>query len=274
MAFEYVFDFGSSTAKLYQRSPTGRLRHIASRSWCLLGDPASTVDTLHVHESISSLYNHCESAACAVGTEVFRRSPQLATAVERICGQLGIAFRVIGQFEEAELIRIACEKSQVPRDYSVANVGGGSIQIVHPRAADLTLLPFGVVDLTRRFRLDADPKRRLTRQAVSWIKAQLPKIGGSFAYTGGERTYLARVGAKLSAEGACTAVEFSRISSRLSEMEMEELKAQSPFDPDWMLGAIASNCIATALIERCACNEFLASDLNIAHGLLTEVATR
>lgn len=274
MAYEYVFDLGSSTAKLYRRLSTERLNYVASASWCLLEDSTSTIDTGKVLATLSALHQHCSGPACAIGTEVFRRREELSREVEGICSQLGITFRVISQSEEAKLIRTACNKSEVPKAFAIINVGGGSIQIVHPGTMNLSLLPFGVVDVARRFNLNSTPDDRYTCEAVSWVKSQLPSIGDSFAYTGGERTYLTQVGARIAADGTCTAIEFSRVASRLAAMPLSELKLESPFDPDWMRGAIASNCIVTALIEQCGCDAFLATDNNIAHGLLAEVVNK
>ena len=57
----------------------------------------------------------------------------------------------------------------------------------------------------------------------------------------------------------------------MSIIANDELKALSPFGPEWMLGAIASNTILAVLLLNSLQSEFIPSDVNIAHGLVAGV---
>jgi hypothetical protein len=205
----------------------------------------------------------------AFGTAAMRTQIPLAAIVTERCEYHGVEFNVITQEHEARLIRDAATSSAEAVGMAVINAGGKSIQVV---CADgtLRLYDFGIVDLNARFELTAAPAQRRADECIRWLRGQLPDDIQSFMYTGGERTYLTRLGVPLT-NGVCQKRDFVTLHSRLLALPVEELAELSPFDPAWMSGAIASNCIVLAIMATTALHEFLATDLNVAHGLMSSL---
>ena len=264
-----ILDLGSNTAKLYQVAPDGSLKNTANASWRLLEAATSPAMIRGILTKLMRLAG--EAPQLAIGTAAFRRSPRLAKLAAQICTDLGIPFRVISQVEEAELIRLAALRNDIPPTCHLVNVGGGSVQIIHPDRTRPSLLDFGIADLNAKFSLAGAPGLRQTADAIEWVAERAPEGIGDFAYTGGERAYLRSVGAALEANGRCSHMEFLRIAQELEALPTRALRELSPYDPSWMQGAVASNCIVLALLSRAGLSSFLPVDLNISDGLLSEI---
>lgn len=156
-------------------------------------------------------------------------------------------------------------------EVEIINAGGGGIQIIRPDKS-FFLVPFGISDLNRQFSLNSEnPAERKSAACTSFIKENLPKDLGTFVYTGGEKTYLTKAGATLGDKGECLKEEFLRISRGILAKNAAEMEALSPFGKNWMLGAVASNCIVEAALEASGTNAFYPSDRNIAHGLVNQL---
>lgn len=263
---DYIIDIGSRSLKLYRMPCEGSemLQVVHVVNW----DPIATQHTLHsVRSYLQQLLAAIQESGVvsAIGTAAMRRFEGLALATGEACGELGIHYATIDQVEEAELIRLACREAA--QELDIVNAGGGSIQIVK-RDNSLCLLPFGMTDLNRDFCLNGPPADRQTASCIAWVTRQLPDDAGSFMYTGGECSYLAKLGVPMSGHGICRKDDFVRCARQIAMLEEAELESRSPFGPGWMLGAVASNCIVEAYLAKSCAEEFVASDINIAHGLL------
>lgn len=263
---DYIIDIGSRSLKLYRmpREGSDALQVLQVVNW----DPIVTQPTVHVVRShLRELLTSVQDggAVSAIGTAAMRRFEGLALATSEACGELGIHYSTIGQVEEAELIRLACH--DMAHGLDIVNAGGGSIQIVK-RDNALCLLPFGMTDLNQKFCLNGPPSDRSIATCVDWIALQLPDDVGPFMYTGGERSYLSKLGVALSDDGVCRKADFVHCAKQVAALDEMELETRSPFGPGWMHGAVASNCIVEAYLAKSNTHQFVASDVNIAHGLL------
>jgi hypothetical protein len=271
-ALSYVLDLGSHSVKVYRRpGPAGPAALLVDTvTWELLERrPGRAQLGRHLDDVLARIPGPRRTVT-AIGTAAVRRDPGLAEELHAVCSERGISYRTISQDDEARLIRLAAAEAGIPAGLHVVNAGGGSIQIVTGSRGVAHLLPFGISDLNRRFDLGAPPGARRAGECVEWVAGRLPALAGEFAYTGGEHTYLEHFGVELP-DGRCSAAAFAGLADRLRLLPGGELEALSPFDPKWMHGAVASNCIVTACLARWGCDRFLPVDLNIAHGLIRQV---
>jgi exopolyphosphatase/pppGpp-phosphohydrolase len=241
----------------------------ATRSW----DPIN--DTRHaarVGELLADLTKDIPavSAIHVVGTAAARRDPDVAGAIAAACGTMGWTYETLSHEAEAALIQSAFGGRV---DCDIINVGGGSVQIV---GADgrVSLLGFGISDLNRLFALNAEPAERQVRAATEFVRDRLPALERPFVYSGGELSYLTKLGADVGPGGRCTGEEFERVARLADAMTADELVAVSPFDAAWSTGAVASNAIVRACLERCGAGFYYASDVNIADGIIASLAGR
>lgn len=266
MGARFVIDCGSRSIKLHSASPSG-ITLWATRSW----DPISDRRSAHsIDAHLADLARFLPEAAPVLvfGTAAARRSRHLAGAIGCACATRGWSYQTLSQRLEARLIREAfAERS----GYDIVNAGGGSIQIVDG-AGELTLLGFGITDLNTRFELSGSPAGRNCAAATAFVGARLPEMHAPFIYSGGELSYLRAAGAELDEDGRCTAAEFLRVAARVDAMDAVQLRAISPFDPDWIRGAVASNAIVRACLARSGAESYYASDVNIADGIIRRLA--
>jgi exopolyphosphatase/pppGpp-phosphohydrolase len=272
MADGIVIDVGSHSLKVYSGgtdlslvqtvtwNPLGR-RHSPEQA---LGQLADVLDELH--------HTFPDSRRTAIGTALARTDSVLAGLVARLCARYDTAFEVVSHEREALLIRTAARAEGLPEHLYVVNVGGKSMQIVPPVGPPV-LLEFGVVDLNDSFGLTGEPRRRDIEGCVAFVRKHLPTGFGDFVYTGGELTYLRSLGLEVPA-GHCERAEFEVLANRLAQLDEAALARLSPFDPRWMTGAVASNCVVTAMLDKASAAYFIASDLNIAQGLVRAIGHR
>lgn len=95
-----------------------------------------------------------------------------------------------------------------------------------------------------------------------------------FIYSGGELSYLLALGAEVGGDGRCTTAEFERVAAIVDATPNAGLERYSPFDPGWMRGAVASNAIVLACLQRAGVDHYFASDVNIADGIIAGLAHR
>lgn len=262
MKNQYVIDFGSRSVKLHQT--TGGLVSLHSvHSWDPIVEGVSDNKVGGILDDLTrSVPDH--AGILVVGTAAARRDEKVANAIYSACDRIGLSYETITQKREAELIRQAFGEVL---GFDIINVGGGSIQVVHD-GGDVSLIEFGISDLNKLFALDGPLEQRDVSGARALLQGALPHRLGQFVYSGGERAYLNALGAELDDEGMCSADEFLRVTTPLANMSVEQLEALSPFDAGWMRGAIASNLIVEAALEVSGADVFIASDLNIADGII------
>ncbi|MDD9267013.1 hypothetical protein ACFPES_08185 [Paenibacillus sp. GCM10023248] len=270
-----ILDLGSHSAKVFRKSDEG-IEQIDVLTWELL---ESEVCLPAIENQIKSLLSSqgsmpdgdLQGHVEAIGTDAMRRSPQLCEHMEEICRNLRIAYRTISQKEEAELLRKAIAESDIPSHLDVIHAGSGSIQIITHECEAPYLIPFGISDLNQQFNLLCPPHQRQITTCIKWLSSRFPATLGPFAYTGGEKTYLKHFQIELEQDLYCLRSDFTLFTKQLAMLDLGSLEANSPFDPNWMRGAIASNCIVLAGLIKSGTAKFMPSDLNIAHGFMKQL---
>lgn len=268
MGTQFVIDCGSRSIKLHEAAG-GAVSLWATRSWDPINDARQTA---RVGELLADLTKGLPavSAIHVVGTAAARRDPDVAGAIAGACQTMGWTYETLSHDAEAALIRSAFGGNV---DSDIINVGGGSIQIVEADSR-VTLLGFGISDLNRMFRLNGEPAVRQVRAATDFARERLPALQRAFIYSGGELSYLHKLGAQVGEGGHCTADEFERVADLADAMSAAELVTVSPYDAAWSTGAVASNAIVRACLERCGAGFYYASDINIADGIIASLAGR
>ena len=269
---DFILDIGSRTIKLHGLDPsTGRVSNLQNFTWDILSGPLSDeVVYLSLQASLAALPRPAPRIK-AIGTEAMRRSPDLAQMVEKACSELRIDYSTISQELEANLISLAAQRHGISSELDVVNAGGGSIQVVSQTSGQIQLMRFGISDLNRDFKLNGPSHARRIDSCIEWLGTQTPHRIKEFAYTGGERTYLGYFGVPVGADGRCQRSDFEAFAYELSKRPIYWLRKNSPFDSQWMTGAVASNCIVLAFMRSARADWFLPSDVNIGHGMLASV---
>lgn len=270
-----ILDLGSHSANVFRKSDEG-IEQVDVLTWELL---ESEVSLPSIENKIKSLLTTQGSLLDgtspdnveAIGTEAMRRSPELSEHMKEICRNLRIAYRTISQKEEAELLRKAIADSDIPTHLDVINAGGGSIQIITHECEAPYLIPFGITDLNQQFNLLGSPHQRQITTCIKWLSCRFPASLEQFAYTNGQKTYLKHFQIELEQDLYCPRSDFTLLTKQLALMDLSHLEANSPFDPKWMRGAIASNCIVLAGLIKSGTAKFMPSDLNIAHGFMNQL---
>ncbi|WP_158612681.1 exopolyphosphatase [Frigoribacterium sp. PhB24] len=263
MSDSHFLDLGSHSVKLYRRVE-GELTLEQTVTWQVM-ESASGVDQLAaVLASVLTDVPDMRSVE-AVATAAFRQDHDLGEALSFACDRLGLRVKIIDQEAEAELLRLAVSTSSDAKGTDAINVGGGSIQIIS-RDGREHLLPFGISDLNKEFGLTDVPERRQIEACQTFVARQLPEWLGLFSYTGGERTYLEHFGVPMT-NSWCSYRDFKAFADDMAAWEEKRLHANSPYDPRWMDGAVASNCIVLACLEQNDLDRFMPADLNIGHGV-------
>jgi hypothetical protein len=267
MDSQFVIDCGSRSIKLHEARP-GTVTLRATRSWDPIND-ARTVE--RVSELLADLTKGLAvSAIHVVGTAAARRDAGVADAIAGACVTRGWTYETLSQDSEAGLI---LEAFGAPADRDIVNAGGGSIQIVRPDG-DATLLGFGISDLNARFGLGLEPEQRQLQAAREFVRAALPAMERPFVYSGGELSYLRAIGAEVDANGRCATEEFVRAAAVVDALPNPEMARLSPFDAGWIRGAVASNAIVLACLDHAGVDHYVASDTNIADGIISGLARR
>lgn len=270
-----ILDLGSHSAKVFRKS-NDQIEQVDVLTWELL---ESGVDLPSIEGTLKSLLSTQGSFIEglgqgdieAIGTEAMRRSPHLSEHMQEVCRNLRIAYRTISQKEEADLLKKAIAESDIPSDLDVINARGGSIQIITSESEAPYLIPFGISDLNQQFNLLGPPDQRQITTCIKWLSCRLPASLEQFAYTGGEKTYLRHFQIELEDDLYCQRNDFTQLTRQLAAQDLQTLEANSPFDPKWMRGAIASNCVVLAGLIKSGATKFMPSDLNIAHGFIRQL---
>src|SRR5690606_29821763 len=115
---------------------------------------ADSADTIHRMATIARGYGAIDIRA--IGTAAMRDAANAGELIERVRRESGLEVHVIGPEEEGRLahhsVARAFELGEEP--YIVADIGGGSTEIVHGRAGQIERidsLRLGAVRLTERF---------------------------------------------------------------------------------------------------------------------------
>lgn len=268
MGVQFVIDCGSRSIKLHEAG-RGAVTLQATRSWDPIGDAASTG---RVGELLADLTKDLPAVSSihVVGTAAARRDPRVADAIDDACRTRGWSYETLSHATEAQLILDAFAGGG---GLDIVNAGGGSIQIVRPDGrADL--LGFGISDLNDMFGLAGPAALRHLEEACDFVRAALPPMPRPFIYSGGELSYLRAFGAEVGADDRCTAEAFLSIAAEIDAMEINAMEARSPFDRGWVRGAVASNAVVKAMLLKDGIGHYVASDVNIADGIIAGLARR
>jgi len=261
-----IIDIGSNTIKFHTKPNSGtRFTNSHNISWNILD---KNVNITYLNEVFDKIKNFIIdfNEVIAIGTEALRNSPYLEGFIIDSFKELNISYKTISQQYEAELIKTAVYKNPIYKGLNIINVGGGSMQIID-NLDNVFLFKFGISFLNAEFNLSKSSSERRSEDCVNWLTNQLPSLDSSFVYSGGEKKYLESMGVNFQENGFCSQSDFKELHASMLTKPLEELKKYSPFDPDWMCGAIASNCIVLALMNKSNSKFFLPSDLNISNGV-------
>lgn len=262
-----VIDFGSRSTKVYVSD--GHVTNLVlTYNRDLISQDPAYEDVADMMKKIISSVTRADGVS-AISTEAARRSTALDFMLAKVCQDNGISYQKISQTDEAALIREAFSDS-ASGTLEIMNVGGGSIQIVRPDG-EFFLLPFGISDLNKKFFLSGNPSERRILDCVQYVSEKLPQNLGTFIYTGGEKTYLLKMGVNIDHESRCLRSDFARMATQMASQTNDELELLSPYGQGWMSGANASNCIVVAALDVSKQDSFYASDLNIAHGVAQQL---
>ncbi|MCX4027274.1 hypothetical protein H0A36_18275 [Endozoicomonas sp. SM1973] len=271
MQYKWFIDLGSHSAKLYHLESVELVKYCL-RSWKWI---QHKYDCHTIYTQLKNLLNEfsVNEPILAMGTAALRNNTTLREHAEQACNKLSIPLKVITQQQEAELIRLACQHHGYSNDYTIIDAGGGSIQLIQPDQETL-FYSYGLNYLTQQFNLSDKPENRNIKPCIDWLTSQLPKPIDSFIYTGGEKRYLEHLAVPLTKD-KCAKSDFIKLANQLAPKTLEELRSLSPFDPEWMDGAIASNCLIVALLSNSSEDFFMANNLTIVDGLpLIDFANR
>lgn len=272
---DFILDIVSRTIKLHGLDiSTGEVTNLHNITWDILSiSPSLETVTRCIEESLTPL-GRSSGRLKAIGTEAMRRNSALADLVAEACSKLQIDYSTISQELEAEFISRAARRHGISDGYDVVNAGGGSLQIVRLLEQQIRLMGIGITDLNLRFNLNSAPHRREITNCVEWLEAQIKQRPRVIAYTGGERSYLEYFRVPLEPDGHCLYGNFEAFAQEIGQQPNDWLIKHSPFDPKWMTGAVASNCIVLAFMNSSGAEGFLPSDLNIGHGFLSSFYER
>lgn len=190
---------------------------------------------------------------------------------EDVCRNLRIAYRTMSQKEEASLMKQAVVDSDIPNHLDVIHAQGDSIHVITGASENPYLISFGIADLNQQFNLLGAPDQRQIATCVKWLSCRLPASLEQFVYTGGQKTYLRHFQIEIEQNLYCHRCDFTLLTKQLASMDIQELEANSPFDPAWMHRAIASNCVVLAGLIKSGTSKFMPSDLHITHGFTKQL---
>lgn len=169
-----VLDVGSNTARLvlYASSPEGGLRPIAEVKEAprlgfdttadgSLSAPAMARGVASMHRFARAIRDWAPPRTVAVATSAVRDAPNGPEFLSRVGRETGLSLRVLTGEEEGRYAYLGVAMAFALRDDVVADLGGGSLQLVataRGRPVRTVSLPLGALRLTRAH-LPHDPPR-------------------------------------------------------------------------------------------------------------------
>lgn len=217
----------------------------------------------------------------AIGTQVFRRAENAAEACRLLAERTGLNPRIVSEQEEAALSFYGAVYNREPGISLVADIGGGSTELVlgNERLLDSRSLPVGAVVLTQRF-LPSDPPeedrwRAMVEHARESIRSSRLRSGRAnrLIAVGGTVTTLAAAHLALKrydperVDGVCLSLErVAGMTHRLRSLSTPRRRTVLASDPD-RADIILAGC--AILLEIMTCYEFpdvLVSDRGLRHG--------
>jgi hypothetical protein len=182
---------------------------------------------------------------------------------------------------------------EFPGLLAVLNAGGSTVHVAVGSASGdaprLRTFDVGLTGLSQRLYQDGDPP---PKDVYELIRRRLMELMGPLATDNGRRLLLIHTGGELSylKSAGCPVVwrdyspahpwaagldDFETFDRRIRTTQLRALYAlaPNPADPKWMDGAVASNMVARCAAELLGAEQIVPSDLNVADGMLLEVAT-
>jgi len=211
--------------------------------------------------------------------------------VERLTG---IRIRVITGTEEARLIHIAAGYGvDIGASTGVViDIGGGSVEVTHGTATQMTLgksFKVGVIRLTERF-VKSDPlsdrdERRLVKHLTHEMASYLDQVAArGFDRVIGTSGTILSLGALASADDdtkveelrnrRVSAKELHRLRRKLTSMTLEERLAFPGLDPRRADLSVAGSVLLDTIIRRLGTEEFVLCDLALREGLVLDYIHR
>ena len=211
--------------------------------------------------------------------------------VERLTG---IRIRVITGTEEARLIHIAAGYGvDIGASTGVViDIGGGSVEVTHGTATQMTLgksFKVGVIRLTERF-VKSDPlsdrdERRLVKHLTHEMGSYLDQVAArGFDRVIGTSGTILSLGALASADDDTKVEELRnrrvsakglhRLRRKLTSMTLEERLAFPGLDPRRADLSVAGSVLLDTIIRRLGTEEFVLCDLALREGLVLDYIHR
>lgn len=128
-----------------------------------------------VHRFLRRVRQEQDPRVLAVATSAVREASNRDRLLQALRTD-GVRVRILSGHEEARLGAIAVRRTLPVREGVIADLGGGSLQLIRLRRGEIVStvsLPLGVVRLTRRFLRDDPPSPRELRALRDEIRQQL-----------------------------------------------------------------------------------------------------
>ncbi len=225
-----------------------------------------------------------------------RKATNSAYVLEAVSRATGWAVEGVSESEEAMHVFRAVANDfdpEFPGLLAVLNAGGSTVHVAVGSASGdaprLRTFDVGLTGLSQRLYQDGDPP---PKDVYELIRRRLMELMGPLATDNGRRLLLIHTGGELSylKSAGCPVVwrdyspahpwaagldDFETFDRRIRTTQLRALYAlaPNPADPKWMDGAVASNMVARCAAELLGAEQIVPSDLNVADGMLLEVAT-
>lgn len=229
----------------------------------------------------------------SVSTGAARKALNRDLLISLIKKETGLHLEIISEEQEAKILYKGAihDFSDSKQSFAVMNIGGSTTELImgtKSQVNKLYNLPLGTRELRNKF-LNTDPPTDQEHMGlINYINTcldrcavQLAPKGTIFLHTGGELDYVISAGCQLkdftlsqSHSKKISLPDFRNFSERIRRLKSNQLYmlAPNPENPSWMDGAIVCNAIAICIAEKLGVNEIVPSNINLAHGLLLEIA--
>jgi hypothetical protein len=220
-----------------------------------------------------------------IGTGVVREAKNQKSFLKEISEETGLSLRVLSGNDEATLVYDAVRESIDTKagKLVVINAGGGSTEIIIEtgRSSRVYSLPIGISNLNEKFIKRYPVSEGSFLKMKSFVKETVGEAIGKpppvdlLVYTGGELDYMLITGFELddfeysrSHPKKVSLENIIKKNRKMLKMELEDLQAYMPANPNWMGGAISSNALLEALSEYFDMTTVIPSNKNLNDGVL------
>jgi len=228
-----------------------------------------------------------------VSTGAVRKALNRDFLISLIKKETGLDLEIISEEQEAKILYKGAihDFPDSKQSFAVMNIGGSTTELIigtNTQVNKLYSLPLGTRELRSKFLSTNPPTEREYIGLINCINTCLVRyevqpvpIGTIFLHTGGELDYVISAGCESkdftlsqSHPKKILLPDFKNFLKRIRRLKSDQLYmlAPNPENPSWMDGAIVCNAIAICMAGKLGVNEIVPSNINLAHGLLLEIA--